>query len=28
VLPIGPNVILHVHDMTGWSIRAIKGLSQ
>jgi hypothetical protein len=28
VLPIGPNVILHVHDVTGWSIRAIKELSQ
>jgi hypothetical protein len=28
VLPIGPNVILHIHDATNWSIKAIKELSQ
>ncbi len=26
VLPVGPNVILRVHDATGWSIKRIKGL--
>lgn len=26
ILPVGPNIILHVHDVTGWSIKRIKGL--